>query len=79
MKRRSQPRIKGVTRVPTTASVVPALDRAERATARHFGVSRSWVSAFIRCQFYGIPCPSYEDFARSRFAIVRREKERRRA
>lgn len=53
-KLRSQPRIKGVTRLPGHSSLPPNVDQNLRRIARQEGRSLSWVKAEIICDWFGI-------------------------
>lgn len=50
----AQPRVKGVRRVPTYASLLPAIEQAVAKTARQFGVSKGWVRATALAQYFGV-------------------------
>ena len=58
---RSQRRIRGEHRDSLPSCVQHAIRREVEATARHFGVSRSWVVAFVLAERFGIEIESYID------------------
>ena len=66
---KSQPRIPGLTRTPSYASVLPDVDKRVEKDAAAYGVSKSWVRATILAEFYNIDAP---DFRKD--VIVKRKK-----
>lgn len=72
MKRRNQPRISGITRVPTHASTFPDLYARVDKDAKHAGVSRSWVIACILSDHYHIQTADYRAGVRGRFKLLKR-------
>lgn len=59
-KPQSQPRIQGLTRIPTHAAIMPEVEDRVLQDAHHYGVSKSWVRAVIIAEYYGIDIPSYK-------------------
>lgn len=58
---RSQPRLKGIIRVPRGTSVVPAMEKWIATEAKLFGVSKSFVLANCISFASGIPMESYRE------------------
>jgi hypothetical protein len=60
LKLRSQPRIPGVKRQPTSTALHPAVVSGLRAIARREGKSLSWVRAEIVSIFFGVDAATGE-------------------
>jgi Ribonuclease G/E len=69
---RSQRRIKGVTRVSASASLLPAIERAVEHTAKRFNASKSWVRATAMAHYFGIR--EHEDYHSGKVTPLRRRR-----
>lgn len=58
---RHQPKLKGIKRVPTSASVHPKIEQAVTYVAKRYKVSKSWVRTVAIASFFDIDIPRYDD------------------
>lgn len=71
-KQRSQPRLEGISRIPTGSAFTPELRKRLDDDAKEAGVSRSWVLAVIAADHYHMQTADYRANVRSRIRLLRR-------